>query len=197
VSGGKGPAINNSRNVRPGGVLDATENGTFGVNQSSGNPGAIANNSAWLPTTSAGTPTVADRYSFALNGANGVVLTAGQTLTVRIHPAVGSSSGGRYVLLRNVTLKSQQTLLAARNAVQTNLAVYPNPTQSQLTVPHTAASRDARVTVFSTTGSKVAAFAAQAGSTATALDLSALPKGLYLVEYADGAQRSSARIVKE
>jgi hypothetical protein len=143
-----------------------------------------------------------DDFHFAFNNnANGLTLAAGQTLTVRIYPAIGSNTAGRYVLLRNVTFKSRQAyvanVLAARSAVQTNLAVYPNPAQNQLNVPHTAASRDARVTVFSTTGSKVAAFAAQSGSTETAVDLSALPKGLYLVEYADGTQRSSARIVKE
>jgi hypothetical protein len=196
VSGGKGPAINNGTNVRTGGVLDPTENGTFGVG-TSGSPGNIANNAAVLPQTSTNAPTVPDRFSFALNGATGVTLTAGQTLTVRIYPAVGSSSGGRYVLLRNVILKSLQVALAARQAVQTNLAVYPNPAQNQLNVPHTASSRDARVTVFSTTGAKVATFAAQPGTTETAVDLSSLSKGLYLVEYADGLQRSSARIVKE
>ena len=69
--------------------------------------------------------------------------------------------------------------------------------QDRLAVPHAAASREARLTVFSTTGAKVAAFAAQPGSTETALDLSPLAKGLYLVEYADGTQRNSARIIKE
>ena len=196
VTGGKGPAINNGTNVRTGGVLAATENGSFGVG-TSGTAGEIANNSAILPQTSGTVTTVPDRYGFALMGATGVTVTAGQTLTVRIYPAVGSSSGGRYFLLRNVTLKSTQAPLATRAGVQTNLVAYPNPVQNRLNVPHAAAGRDARVTVFNTTGARVAAFAAQPGSSETAVDLSSLANGLYLVEYADGAQRSSARITKE
>ncbi|WP_210519121.1 T9SS type A sorting domain-containing protein [Hymenobacter terricola] len=137
------------------------------------------------------------RYSVALNGASGVSLTAGQTLTVRVYVSSSTSSAARHALLRNVALKSQQVLLATRPAVQTNLAAYPNPVQNRLTVPHTAASRDARVTVFSNTGTKVAVFATQPGTTETAVDLSTLTTGLYLVEYADGTQRSSARIAKE
>nr|WP_262905711.1 T9SS type A sorting domain-containing protein [Hymenobacter siberiensis] len=87
--------------------------------------------------------------------------------------------------------------LATRSLVATNLGVYPNRTQNRLNVPHTAASRDARVTVFRTTGARVASFSAQPGTTETAVDLSNLSRGLYLVEYADGGQRSSARIAKE
>ena len=100
-------------------------------------------------------------------------------------------------MMRDVALKSQQVRLATRPAVQTNLAAYPNPVQNQLTVPHTAASREARVTVFSATGARVASFATQPGTTQTAIDLATLARGLYLVEYADSAQRSSARIAKE
>ena len=197
--GGKGPAITNSTITRAGGVLDPTENGTFGVNASTGTAGDIANNGAYLPqaSSSIAVGSIPDQYRFALNGATGVALAAGQTLTVRLYFAVGSSSGGRYILLRNVTLKSLQTPLASRPAVQTNLAAYPNPTQNQLRVPHLAASASAHVTVFSSTGAKVAALAAQPGTTETTLDLSQLANGLYLVEYADGVQRSSALVIKE
>ena len=197
VTGGKGPAINNSTTTRTGGPLAATENGSFGVG-ASGNAGEIANNSALLPQTTGSISTLPDLYSFALAGGTGVIVPAGQTLTVRIYPAVGSSSGGRYFLLRNMTLKSTQVALATRaGLVATNVAAYPNPAQGLVNVPHTAASRDARVTVFNTTGAQVASFGAQLGSTETAVDLGSLARGLYLVEYADGGQRSSARIVKE
>ncbi|MBJ6110525.1 T9SS type A sorting domain-containing protein [Hymenobacter sp. BT523] len=183
VSGGKGPS----------GVLASTANATFGVN-SSGVATATANNPAVLPQFD---PTVNRTFRLALNGATGLAIPSGQTFTVRMYFGAASTGIGRYVLLRNVTLKSKQVALAARTAVQTNLNVYPNPAQNQLSVPHTAASRDARVTVFSVTGAKVASVAAQPGTTETAVDLSSLTKGLYLVEYADGTQRSSARIVKE
>ncbi|MBF9221811.1 T9SS type A sorting domain-containing protein [Hymenobacter ruricola] len=197
----KGPTTNpgssTSVPATPGGTLPTAHNGTFGAVTSST---SAALNYAYLPQDNALNPK--DDFHFAFNNsATGLTLAAGQTLTVRLYPAIGSNTAGRYVLLRNVTFKSRQAyvanILAARSMVSTNLGVYPNPAQSQLTVPHAAASRDARVTVFSVTGAKVAAFAAQPGSTETALNLSSLTKGLYLVEYADGLQRSSARIVKE
>jgi hypothetical protein len=187
VTGGKGPT----------GVLPATANGTFGVNATTGVPVNTALTGALVPQYDAAAGNAARTFRLALNGATGLAIPSGQTLSVRIYFGVGSTGIGRYVLLRNVILKSKQTPLAARSAVATNLAVYPNPAQHNLTVPHSAASRDARVTVFSTTGAKVASFAAQPGTTETAVDLSALTTGLYLVEYADGTQRSSARIVKE
>ena len=154
-------------------------------------------NGAAVPQYDATASSAARTFRLALNGATGLAVPSGQTLSVRIYFGVGSTGVGRYILLRNVTLKSRQTLLATRPAVQTNLAAFPNPVQNRLTVPHAAASRDARVTVFSNTGAKVASFATQPGTTETAVDLSALTTGLYLVEYADGAQRSSARIAKE
>ena len=195
---GKGPVIvgSNAANSSSGGPLPAANNATFGT--ATGTSAATAG--AILPQNNAANPK--DDFHFAFsNSANGLTLNAGQTLTVRLYFGLGSNTAGRYILLRNVTFKSRQAytpmFLAARQSLQTNLGVYPNPAQSQLNVPHAAASRDARVTVFSTTGAKVAAFAAQPGTTGTNVDLSTLAKGLYLVEYADGAQRSSARIVKE
>lgn len=187
VSGGKGP----------GGVLASTANATFGVNATTGTAGATANNGAVLPQYDATMSNATRTFRLALNGATGLALAAGQNLTVRLYFGVASTGVGRYVLLRNVILKSRQVALAARSAVATNLAVYPNPVQNRLMVPHAAASSAARVAVFSTIGTHVAAFAAQPGTTETAVDLDSLAKGLYLVEYTDGGQRSSARITKE
>lgn len=186
VTGGKGPS----------GVLPSTANATFGLSSTGGGVNTAVNG-ALVPQYVAGAPNSATTFHLALNGATGLAVPSGQTLSVRIYFGVGSTGIGRYVLLRNVTLKSTQAVLATRAAVQTNLTVYPNPAQNNLVVPHAAASRDARVTVFSTTGAKVATFATQPGSMETNVDLSKLTKGLYLVEYADGTQRSSARIVKE
>jgi pectinesterase len=196
---GKGPVItgSSSTNSSAGGTLPAANNATFGT--ATGASAAL--NGAFIPQNNSANPR--DDFHFAFtNAATGLTLSAGQTLTVRLYFGIGSNTAGRYILLRNVTFKSRQAyvanVLATRSSlVATNLAAYPNPTQNRLMVPHLAASREARVTVFSTTGAKVAAFTAQPGTTETSVDLSTLDKGLYLVEYADGVQRSSARIVKE
>ena len=198
TTGGKGPAIANSVNTRPGGVLAATENGTFGINQATGNPGDIAYNGALLPqqTTAGG---VADYFSFALNGATGITVPAGQTLTIRVYVGVGSSSMGRYVLLRNVTLKSRQAFLAAATAhvVKNGLSIAPNPATAQVVVNHPVAKAGGQVSVYTTTGQKVTALATQTGSEHTALNLDKLAAGLYLVEYGDGEQRVTSRFVKQ
>lgn len=188
VTGGKGPT----------GALPSSANATFGLNATSGGPATTAVNGALLPQYVVGGSNASTTFRLALNGATGLVVPTGQTLSLRIYFGVGSTGIGRYILLRGVTLKSKQVLLATRAGLATtNLAAYPNPVQNRLTVPHTAASRDARLTVFSATGARVATLSAQPGTTETAVDLSSLSRGLYLIEYADGSQRSSARIIKE
>ena len=59
-----------------------------------------------IPNLTSGNTTV---YRFALNGATGITLASGQTLTVRIYNAVGSSSTGRYVKLKDVFFKGLAT----------------------------------------------------------------------------------------
>jgi hypothetical protein len=184
-AGGKGPA----------GVLPAANNGSFGAATST----QAALTPLILPQFNAANTAAQTTFRMAfVSGGTGLSLAAGRTLTVRMYFRVGSDTEGRYFLLRNVIFKSTQAVVSGtRAALNTNLAVYPNPAQSRLMVPHAAASRTAQVTVLNATGQKVAAFTAQPGTTETAVELGALAKGLYLVEYADGAVRSTARIVKE
>ena len=87
--------------------------------------------------------------------------------------------------------------LATRSLAATTLGVYPNSARNRLNVPHSAASRNARATMFGTTGARVASFNAQPGTTETAVHLSGLSRGLYLVKHADGSPRGSARITRE
>ena len=185
VSGGLGPG-----NV----PLPAANNATFGVNPTTGTAGAIANNPALIPQFA--TPRPPSTFRLALNGANGVAIPAGGSLTVHIGAGVASGSAGRYVILRNVVIRGRGPL-ATRNGVNTNLAVYPNPAQNQVVVPHTALGQDARITVYNTVGTQVASAVAKAGSSQTTVSLQSLAAGLYLVEYANGTERSSARVVKE
>jgi hypothetical protein len=185
-TGGKGPA----------GVLASTANGTFtlaGGTPSNGN----AANRIQIPQYDGTASNATRTYRMAFNGATGLALTTGNKLVVRLHYAVSSSSDGRYVLLKNVTIKSKQVALAARPVASTSLGVYPNPTTDKLLVPHAAASREAKVLVYNATGARVAAQAASPGTTETSLNLNALGAGLYLVEYTDGDQRSTARLLKQ
>jgi hypothetical protein len=198
VSGGIGPAITNSTNTIAAGPLPASNNGTFGVNGTTGTAGDIANNGAILPQLPS-TGTVPDQYRFALNGATGVTLNTGQTLTVRLYFAVGSSSVGRYVLLRNVILKGASTISATTSAVtvKNGLSLAPNPAAEQVVVNHPIAKAGAHVSIYTTTGQKIATLPTQAGAGHTSLDLRTLAAGLYLVEYADATQRVTGRVTKQ
>ena len=44
-------------------------------------------------------------YAFALNAGNGIQLSAGETLTVRVYLSCGSTSAGRYAVIKNVQIK--------------------------------------------------------------------------------------------
>lgn len=77
------------------------------------------------------------------------------------------------------------------------LVFYPNPAQEQLAVTHPAAKAEARVTIYSATGQVVRTAAPHAGSTGTTVSLANLAAGIYLVEYLDGTQRITGKVVKE
>jgi len=183
-AGGKGPT----------GVLPATANGSFGAATSS-QPAAAP---GVLPQFSATAPSAASTFRMAfVSGGTGLSVAAGRTLSVRMYFRVGSDTEGRYFVMRNVILKSTQTVLATRARAGASLAAYPNPVGSQLRVPHPAAGRAAHVALYTIIGTRLATLPVAAGTTQTTLHTDSLAKGLYLVEYTDGNQRLLARIVKE
>lgn len=171
VTGGKGP----------GGLLASTANGAFTTFITLNNQNAGTN----------------QNYRLALAGATGVTLTAGQTLTIRVYYSVGTSSAGRYALLKDVTVKSTQAVLSNKVARAAQaLTAYPNPTQHTLTVAHPAATKDSRVAVYDANGRTAASFVPTPSTTTSNLHLDSLTQGIYLVEYFDGQQRITSKVVK-
>ncbi|GAB3873890.1 hypothetical protein GCM10028824_26230 [Hymenobacter segetis] len=199
-TGGKGPAYagyTSGTLVVPassGGVLPATADGSFPATGTTSTAAAIV---PQFVSANGNNGT----FRFALNNATGVVLPAGGTLTVRLYFTVNNSAAGRYILLRDVTLKGQAgTATAAAAAAarpQTNLVAYPNPVADNLTIQHPAAPAGGRVTLYSITGQQVATMAAQPGTARTALALGQLASGIYLAEYTDGQQRITTKVVKQ
>ena len=189
ITGGKGPT----------GVLPSGANGTFGLS-STGGMVQTATAGAVLPQFDATAAKSARTFRLALNGATGLVIPSGQTFSVRLYFGVGSTGIGRYILLSDVILKSKQAVVSsAANAcvVKNGLALSPNPATSQVVVNHPTAKNGGVVSVYTTTGQKVATLATQNGTERTTLDLDKLAAGLYLVEYADAEQRATSRIVKQ
>ena len=91
----KGPATNSGTSTSvastPGSTLSTAHNGTFGADIA----GASATTAyVYLPQDNALNPR--DDFYFAFNNsATGLALAAGQTLTMRVYPAIGSNTTGR------------------------------------------------------------------------------------------------------
>ena len=166
----------------PGGSLPATANGAFAtpinlLNQNSG-----AN----------------QYYHLALVNGPGPIVPAGQTLTIRLYFSCGSSSAGRYALVRDVVTKGEALIVTAARpaAARPALEVYPNPTASAATVAHAPAPVGAQVLVYGFDGRLLQAIAPAPGTTQTRLALEQLASGNYLVVYVDGQGRRAATISK-
>lgn len=101
VSGGKGPQ----------GILPGAANGAFST------PVALLNQNT-------GTN---QNYHFALS-ATGVLLNAGETLTVRVYYAAGSSSSARYALLKDVIMTGEGFVNGLPNLTITNTQTVPTGT---------------------------------------------------------------------
>jgi len=74
--------------VGPSGVLQGTANGAFAT-------------PIFLTSQSSGTT---NYYSLALNGANGISISGGQSIKLRCYLSCGSTSAGRYALMKNFSV---------------------------------------------------------------------------------------------
>ena len=92
-----------------------------------------------LPQSNTGPVNV---YTLALDGANGVTLAAGQTLTIRMYFSCGSTSSGRYALLKNVWVNG-----VAAGAPATTPAITVNGTLAAFTQTTGTASASQTYTV--------------------------------------------------
>ncbi|GAB3855080.1 hypothetical protein GCM10028822_25780 [Hymenobacter terrigena] len=169
VTGGKGP----------GGPLLSTANGGFAT-------------PIFTTSTSA-------TYRLAFAGATGTTLQPGQRLTFRFYFGCGSTSTTtRFATLKNVLAKGEALVTTStRNALASQLQLYPNPTATQCLLVHPAAPREATVTVYSALEQRVATVPCVAGSQQTLLNLENLAAGRYLVRYSDGRQQAAMSLQKE
>ncbi|TGE25944.1 T9SS type A sorting domain-containing protein [Hymenobacter aquaticus] len=124
-------------------------------------------------------------YRLALNRTGGVQLAAGQTLTIRLYYASGSSSAGRYALLRDFRVVGQASTTSSCNASFT----YPassfcaNGTNPTPTVSGTGGG-----TFSSTAGLSL-------NASTGAINLAASTPGTYTVTYSTGSTCSSTASV--
>ncbi len=166
----------------PGGSIDFVTNGGFVKAV------PLANQTSSLTNT----------YRLELAGAQGITLNGGETLTIRLYFSCGSSSAGRYAMLKNIMLKGE-SLVATSLPFTTNtttLAVYPNPTAAQAVVNHPKAATGAQIEVYAFNGVKIATIPCEPGNTTTPISIGGFKTGNYLLVYTDQAQRFTTKIIK-
>ncbi|GAB3638606.1 hypothetical protein GCM10027422_41960 [Hymenobacter arcticus] len=175
VSGGTGPGVT------------STGYGSFAA------PIALANQVNGLTNT----------YRLLLNGSAGVTLTVGQTLTIRLYWACGSTGTPRYALLKNVVVKGAPLVVTATAPAlaASLLRLYPNPTpDGQLTLELGGYREAVQLTVSNALGQRVFSRELPAGALgqAQSLSLGSLPAGVYVLQArtASGALESR-RFVRE
>jgi pectinesterase len=122
-----------------------------------------------------------------LNGASGVQILNGQTLTIRLYYSCGSTSAGRYALLKDVIAKGlsvQDGATAIRTVVlPPGFSLFPNPAQSQVRLRHPRSVNGTRILVYNVGGMKVLEQPVRSAVTETRVDMPLLPKGQYLLSY--------------
>ena len=135
-----------------------------------------------LPNLTGGPTNV---YHLVLNGSTGVTLPAGQTLTIRLYWACGSTGTPRYAMLKNVVVKGAPQTVTATTTSQAlaEAQLYPNPTpDGRLTLALPSSREAMQLTISNALGQRVYAGTVPAGAATQALDLSSLARGVYVLQ---------------
>ena len=136
-------------------------------------------------------------YRIALNGATGVTLQAGKTLTLRVYFSCGSTSAGRYAKLKDVFFKGFSTnTTGVKETTPSLFSLQTNPVSDVLTINHRLLQSEPTFTVFDMKGA--VQFSKKVGiSDASYINISSLAKALYLLECLSRNERTVLKFVKE
>lgn len=88
-------------------------------------------------------------------------------------------------------------IVAVKNNSIIKAEVFPNPTKGNLTVSHDEAITGAAITVLNLEGKQVKSYKVQAGATKTALVVSDLVKGNYIVVFENNGSKSVTQFTKQ
>ncbi|UFH53109.1 PA14 domain-containing protein [Spirosoma sp. KNUC1025] len=105
----------------------------------------------------------------------------------------GTSSFNRIIDIESMRFVSSGD---PANGTEAKLNIYPNPTQSFLTIEHPTIQGNGALSVFSVDGRKLMNFALADKSSKTILDVNSLPVAIYVIEFEGSGKRSSARFIK-
>ncbi|OUJ73817.1 pectinesterase family protein [Hymenobacter crusticola] len=175
LTGGRGPA---------GSLNSSTGLGTFA------SPLVLANQTNGVTTV----------FRYPLNSTTGLTLGAGQKLTARLYFSAGTTSAGRYSLLKDVLFKGERLTVTAANQplAGTSFQVYPNPTpDGNLMVALGGYAQDVHLTLCNALGQALFSTTVQAGQTQKMLPLGKLASGVYILRAQSQGSTDVRRIVRE
>lgn len=119
---------------------------------------------------------------------------AAVTIQVRQNaPAAGTYSGA-------LTMTSEQSgavSVEVTGVAHPMFSISPNPVNNTLTIYHPRLANALQLTIWTASGAKVATYRSVVGSNTTTLNVSALPAGVYYLEYVGWSVRSQLPFVKQ
>ena len=134
-------------------------------------------------------------HRIPLNGSSGIQVLNGQTLTIRLYYSCGSTSAGRYAMLKDVIAKGQSIQDGATSIRTTvmppGFGLFPNPARDHVWLKHPRSLSDTRILIYNVQGMKVTEQAVRAQMTDTRVGLPGLPNGQYVLSY----QRRDERVI--
>ena len=75
--------------------------------------------------------------------------------------------------------------------------ISPNPARELLKVQHSAAVAGSEIKILSTEGKSLQSVPVAAGKTSTVLNVNSLAKGVYLLQYSNGADKVIHQFIKQ
>jgi pectin methylesterase-like acyl-CoA thioesterase len=138
-----------------------------------------------------------NNYRFALNGATGVTLQAGQTLTIRTYHACGSTSNGRYAKIKDLAFVGEsRSTVSTQETPPSLFSLSPNPASTFLMLQHPTLKGTAVFSIYDLSGKKL--LSQKTNGDTTRLNIEPLVSGVYLVECQNEAGgKSVVKFVKQ
>jgi pectinesterase len=191
---------------------DSTEIKVVSKNGTVATAGTSGNFSNAFDVSNQSTATT-DLFTMLVNGSAGVTMNSGDTFAFRIYHCTGSTSAGRYALLKNVIVKGASIANAVTApppvAVQpppvnapvvdsvTDYRVSPNPAHNYVSVYHKQLYTVAMINIYNMNGYLVGSYGSKPATNHTTINISALPGGMYFIEVRRLNDRALLRFIKQ
>ncbi|UFH53114.1 PA14 domain-containing protein [Spirosoma sp. KNUC1025] len=123
--------------------------------------------------------------------------------TLRLYFSDNGTGGNTYNRIIDIESMQFGVVSKARMAISSidvpepKLRLYPNPSQDILTVEHATITNEGSLIIYSIDGRRLQRHELLLGSSQTTLDVSMLPKGVYVLEYIDSSTKRPTRFIKQ